>query len=882
MVRPSSSHTLPHTPSRHLHTTASLPQLYSPSLHHRRTEPHMNSPGPSPSDIQNHLYHAFLEGRTADVVLRVRGSWQALYKLHRVVLIQSGFFQTLFTGSFHESQHKFRASGHKLLPDEVELVFDDPNITRPAFEICIARLYGGGPPLHISPSLLPSPSCPLTSSFPCPPHTSSPIPPNHHSATPPFLLSLLATAVYLSIPSVASQALSLILNSVGPYTVMRYLGFAVGKGIGLEEGEDDLRDAAVGLEGVAEIIKEEDEDGDQVMSLPDSPPPAHKEEDKTPTAALEDVSKKLGFMEVKKEDPMDGSVSSSSSSEDLSAQMDSEASEPSYYYGAVSAKVGEACACWLARWGRDMFEYEEKVEKVVAEGKVSPPANFLSGTGPSRRRATTISTTPESLHFTFRAGEFHANAADVVVPLIWRRGGLDASWVKALVMSDFLFVNAERERFELAKGVVEMRRRQGLDGREEVEWEEMFSTGIYYANMTFDDLMSISKDVSPTTGRPYVSLHVLQSASWTQSVLRHRINSGPFGTASPPSTPGSGQRDKELGVTLTAAEIRHSLSNAEAQGKSYYPIPADSSVRIGDTSALENASMDELFASPTSEPVDPKKVSRLSTSESTFFGLLSSSSQHRAASACSAPDARWSTYPPFRFGVEFWDVDELKEKSRLHSQTIWYAGSLFNVYVQVVRKKGVPGVQLGVYLHRQSSVDPVPPRSAPSTLTLGSRVVERERERGAGHDRRISAPNASTAVHPSASLPSIGSPLSRSTTPVSTSASLPGSPGTSLVTAGGSSNTIPATSPPVMPPQPYRDPRSAILAYFTISCASATGASLTQFTSAPDTFSVSQSWGWKSSSLRTEEYLEVGGEQGQRRSLGKEVSLRATVVLGVV
>jgi hypothetical protein len=45
--------------------------------------------GLSALDIQNHLYISFLEGSTADVALRVRGSWHAIYNLHRVVLIQS-------------------------------------------------------------------------------------------------------------------------------------------------------------------------------------------------------------------------------------------------------------------------------------------------------------------------------------------------------------------------------------------------------------------------------------------------------------------------------------------------------------------------------------------------------------------------------------------------------------------------------------------------------------------------------------------------------------------------------------------------------------------------------------------------------------------------
>ena len=66
-----------------------------------------------------------------------------------------------------------------------------------------------------------------------------------------------------------------------------------------------------------------------------------------------------------------------------------------------------------------------------------------------------------------------------------------------------------------------------------------------------------------------------------------------------------------------------------------------------------------------------------------------------------------------------------------------------------------------------------------------------------------------------------------------------------------------------MPTQAYRDPRSAVSAYFSVACASATGGSLTRFTSAPDVFSVSQSWGWKSSTLMLDEVaISGGGEEG--------------------
>jgi len=64
-----------------------------------------------------------------------------------------------------------------------------------------------------------------------------------------------------------------------------------------------------------------------------------------------------------------------------------------------------------------------------------------------------------------------------------------------------------------------------------------------------------------------------------------------------------------------------------------------------------------------------------------------------------SPQVSYSTYPPFRFAVEFPAARALKENKRVYSPTIWYAGSLWNVYVQ--KKETLRGPQLGVYLHRE-------------------------------------------------------------------------------------------------------------------------------------------------------------------------------------
>ena len=395
-----------------------------------------------------------------------------------------------------------------------------------------------------------------------------------------------------------------------------------------------------------------------------------------------------------------------------------------------------------------------------------------------------------------------------------------------------------------------------------------------------NDIIFLSQDISPHTGRLYVPLSVLQAAHWNQSLLRHTITANPSsGTSvSPPSSPPP-PRDKNLGLALSTPDILANLSSqtnlligASEREKVFYPIPADSSVRLGDSGGIEGHSMDQLFEL-SSHTTDSKTGARLTTSESNFFGLMAG---HKVASLCVTADPtgkmQWSPYPPFRFAVEFWDVDSLKEKSRLHSHTVWYAGSLFNVYVQVVRKKGV---QLGVYLHRQSSIDPIPGSSTPRMpFSRADRTPTR------GPSLHIKSSASTPSIHYSPSF----RPPSRSTTPVSSPVAIH----TSHISPDISGDSVPAIAPPVTPPQPYRDPRSSISAHFTISCASATGSALTRFTSAPDVFSISQSWGWKSSSLRTEEYLEVPAEGEIPIATlpvtpsGRTISFRATVVLGVI
>ncbi|ESK96785.1 hypothetical protein Moror_6657 [Moniliophthora roreri MCA 2997] len=692
-------------------------------------------------DLAEHLYDSFLHAQTSDISIRASGSWSATYRLHRVVLIQSGFFRSLFTSGFQESLSEKK---------DIEVVFDDRNITRAAFELCIARLYGGGPPLHISADLKPTAAKPLTPAFPFGPRVSNSVSDKHQPASPQFLLSLLATALYLEISSIASHALSSILATIGPYTVIEYLNFARGKPILI-----DAADApAVGLEHVAELT-------------------AHSSE-----------------------------LSDTGSIDDTASSIHIGSSSPSlrFYYGAISDKIGEACACWLARWGPDLFEYEERLAFAI-----QPTSRGRADTDPISRRPEIPVIPP--IFTSFEPGQ-----------------GLSSKWIRALISSDSLFVPGELARYAFAKRVVELRRRlrrgssesfvvlSGDKGKgretqqyvvlpeeeaEEREWSALFESGIYYANLTPADLIAMSMDISPTTNTPYVPLHVLQAACWDHTTLRHII------TVSPQTPNGSLKERKDLGIMISGADIytRHEHLPQQDSVKAYFLIPHDESLRVGDTintpsGALpegnihNNISMDELFArslasyspgtgSKSFSKNNAESIPPTTSNERTFFGLLpdtldtllrsslpqtgDDSVLSLSAPLLKVPDAlsarrNYSPYPPLRFSVEFWDLDTLKEKQRLHSQTVWYAGSLFNVYVQVIKKKekehivgstfterqrererererekeataNGTGIQLGIYLHRQSTVESLPPRSAPSPTVVPTPKEFKGRER---------------------------------------------------------------------------------------------------------------------------------------------------------
>lgn len=333
------------------------------------------------------------------------------------------------------------------------------------------------------------------------------LPPEHHPASPRFLLSLLATAVYLSIPSVASQALSAIVRTVGPHTVIRYLNFAIGHGIGPvhdpgtdNEGIDHESEAATGLDEVAELIND-DEASSSYESIESIEVPAdllRKREEGASASAYRPGTRQRA---ASKHSRIGGEAPDSDTDSEHDAGVDRDAAEkgpearektetrrpePHYYYGALSDKVGEAAACWLSRWAIDMLRYEEQAEKdATSRDVIWSPAPYDAQCANERPG----SAPPDMAGPRFGGKRKSSSGITVVAPVIWRWGGLSARWVRGLLSSDALFVRGEKERYEMGRSVVEMRRAairtgdSGLSEEEEAEFEKLFSGGVYYANM---------------------------------------------------------------------------------------------------------------------------------------------------------------------------------------------------------------------------------------------------------------------------------------------------------------------------------------------------------------------------------------------------------------
>lgn len=468
----------------------SAPHRHTSSLSEPSREPaeaaYQRSASPYSLALGQHLFESgLLNSQLSDVNILCFGR---IYRLHRLVLAQVDFFSQLLDGDWREAAS---GAGRRNGDDCIRLQFD-ANVTRASWEYCLATIYGGGPELvplpwaqvDGEPLLLGRTFALLQRRF-LGPQAADPaseqdeqndwarfLPPNSplhtgllgvyasrnsiQPATPTFLLSLLSCASYLGMTPLINSTVALVQDTLTPFTIRTYLDFAQGKNIRMSAEERDAPCRT--LEGISLIAPL----------------------DASSSATITPRRGGSGFFDSGETSPdSEGQdcVKESSTGDAASIAPSMADSTASLSYGPPADRIGEACACWLAKWAADVLPLEEALESSEAS----------AGTETSLQEAAVVESSP------WLAPPKLA---------LWGRGGLSSKWIRGLVSSDAFFLGrdvrgvgdaadvvgtgGEWERYGFAKRVAELRQKQaaasGAKG-DDPEMARLFEEGIYYAHL---------------------------------------------------------------------------------------------------------------------------------------------------------------------------------------------------------------------------------------------------------------------------------------------------------------------------------------------------------------------------------------------------------------
>jgi hypothetical protein len=488
----------------------------------------------------------------------------------------------------------------------------------------------------------------------------------------------------------------------------------------------------------------------------------------------------------------------------------------------------------------------------------------------------------------------------------------------------------------------------------------LLDEGIHYIHMDYEQLDFI-RNARDVFGLPVMPERVISNALWQQLSLRQRVlntdeSAQELGLCQTPPEPNAAT--KSDGETVTKGKekaapppedtsIDSDSWDGNGKPRKFWIPSSDCNIVLGNgadpvvtTSTSFQRHASRLSASI--QPEDAQWATDFASTPSTFTNpntRMDHSIRPISAGGGNAGQPKpisYTEFPPFRFSAEFPNPRFLKEKKRVYSRTVSYAGSLWNIYIQKVRS--AKNVQLGVYLHRAKDREADEPThgnslSQQNNGSVDERIGQLEREmlmRSERRDVRRSArnmlhdqaaeedtsgsggdPESSLARNPlfsssgrrriahGARLPT-RSPALAAFPNMSTSPPTDGdSPAYPLDLYSPSNDDSDAsdegyddrlysnplsrtrrTLTPTIPP--YVDARPTIKTYFKIYSPSKGGRMLSIYESAPDRFNFSQSWGWKSSTLMLDEVtLNGGGDEGvERKNLRGEGKLRFMVVIG--
>ena len=434
----------------------------------------------------------------------------------------------------------------------------------------------------------------------------------------------------------------------------------------------------------------------------------------------------------------------------------------------------------------------------------------------------------------------------------------------------------------------------------------LVDTGIHYIHMSFEQLQSI-REARDVFGVPVLPEQAAMESLWSNVELRRRVlnatekelSLGLMRYAPEGQEDIRGDRTNLSLNTLSKASSKQPakddvVSASDKTSPPRYIIPnADCNVVLGGNEepiyTYRNTDSKSTTQQRTSGP-QPGPVETMLDDGTTTLEVETESRRGSDTESM----ITYSNYPPFRFAVEFPNTRMLKDRKKVFSHTVFYAGSLWNVYIKKV-KSSTKNPHLGVYLHRapqhqstrpnavhRGSVDERigalehrmqgrGPRGPPGATYLNyEQQRPQENSQSQGTDSVVSgttdnnftndfARRLSQRFRIAASpLPSIRTPYANEEAGVSASNEQSESPSTS-----DSENAIldidsltyqPRPHVPAL--SPYVDKRPTIKTYFKIYSPGRGGRMLSVYESVPDKFNFSQSWGWKSSTLMVDDEEE--------------------------
>lgn len=458
----------------------------------------------------------------------------------------------------------------------------------------------------------------------------------------------------------------------------------------------------------------------------------------------------------------------------------------------------------------------------------------------------------------------------------------------------------------------------------------LLDEGIHYVHLSFEQLQNI-RNQRDVLGLPVMPEKVISNALWMSMELRQKILN-------------ANESDMELGLSQVSEDLSgEDISNTADVGKASNAgndVPPSGKGKQVDLDTDENED-EEMESGSWDGNGKPRKFWIPNTDSTSVMGgnpdsVITTTNGHRSyttrhfsrlSASIDPQDVQWASdftasvhdrpltpgrsvppeptspisfthYPPFRFAAEFPNPRNLKEKKRVYSRTVWYAGSLWNVYIQKVET--TKNTQLGVYLHRAKEKEE---HSSSVDERIGQVEMLMRRNERTQHRMRMeprteaeddtgassgdpditlvadpnNGPSRATAI--SSLLRGDGIMKASQTPGTFTFADLPNRTyNTSAIGSEDDNEDISDASkkPKAATLPPYIDGRPSIKTYFKIYSPSRGGRMLSVYESAPDKFNFSQSWGWKSSTMILDDGL-LGYEEGAR---SKDNRLRFMVVIG--